>query len=89
MVVYEAAACGLPVIVSDHVGAQIRDGQDGFVVPIRDANAIAEKLVYLYGNEPARTRMGESARTHASQFTWQRYHDELVGHYREIWQDAQ
>ena len=36
MVVYEAAACGLPVIVTENVGAAIRDGQDGFVVPIRD-----------------------------------------------------
>jgi glycosyltransferase involved in cell wall biosynthesis len=84
MVVYEAAACGLPVIVSDRVGALVRDGRDGFVVPARDAEAIAEKLTYFYEHEDERRRMGESARTHVSQFTWQRYHRELVAHYREI-----
>jgi len=84
MVVYEAAACGLPVIVSDHVGAAIRDGQDGFVVRIRDAAAIAEKLIYLYEHEEVRRRMGESARAFVSQFTWQRYQRELIANYRDM-----
>lgn len=84
MVVYEAAACGLPVIVSDHVGAEIRDGVDGFVVPIRDADAIAAKLVYLFEHEDERRRMGESARALASGFSWQRYHRELIGHYQGL-----
>lgn len=84
MVVYEAAACGLPVIVSDHVGAEIRDGRDGFVVPIRDAAAIADKLVFLYGHERERRRMGESAMELARQCSWERYHAGLLAHYRDI-----
>ena len=85
MVVYEAAACGLPVIVSDHVGAAIRDGHDGFVVPIRDATAIAERLVHLYTHERERQAMGVSARELAATFTWERYHRELVAHYADMW----
>ena len=84
MVVYEAAACGLPVIISENVGATIRDGEDGFVVPIRNAEAIAEKLRYLYTHEAERERMGRAAHEYVSQFTWERYQAELVDHYRAI-----
>ena len=57
MVVYEAAACGLPLIVSQNVGAEVRDGADGFVVPIRDPDAIAESLVRLQ-DDALRRSMG-------------------------------
>lgn len=85
-VVHEAAACGLPVIVSENVGTTIRDGVDGFVVPARSSEAIAEKIIYLY-NHPGDCRsMGQSARRHVQQFTWDKYHDELSSHYASIWQ---
>jgi glycosyltransferase involved in cell wall biosynthesis len=46
MVVSEALACGCPVIASTHCGAaeMIETGREGFVVPIRDAGAIASAL---------------------------------------------
>lgn len=87
MVVYEAAACGLPVIISENVGAAVRDGEDGFVVPVRSAEAIAEKLQYFYTHEAERRRMGRSAREYVSRFTWERYQDELIEHYRAIMND--
>jgi glycosyltransferase involved in cell wall biosynthesis len=84
MVAYEAAACGVPVIVSENVGASVPDGEGGFVVPIRDAEAIADKLAYLYAHEAIRRRMGTAAREHVSRRTWAGYHQELIRHYREI-----
>jgi glycosyltransferase involved in cell wall biosynthesis len=84
MVVYEAAACGLPVIISENVGAAIRHGEDGFIVPIRSAEAIAEKLTYLYEHETERQTMGHSVCNYVNQFTWTRYQDELIGHYQDI-----
>jgi glycosyltransferase involved in cell wall biosynthesis len=84
MVVYEAAACGLPVIISENVGAAIRDGEDGFIVPIRSAQAIAEKLVYLYEHDAERRQMGQSACSYVSQFTWEHYQTELIAHYQDI-----
>jgi glycosyltransferase involved in cell wall biosynthesis len=85
MVVREAAACGVPVIISENVGATIRDGEDGFVVPIRSAEAIAEKLVYLYTHEAERRRMGHSAREHALRFTLDHYGRSLIAAYRDVW----
>jgi starch synthase len=84
MVAYEAAACGLPVIVTENVGATIRDGRDGFVVPIRDPDALADRLRQLYEDEALRRAMGESARRYVRRFTWEAYHQEIVGHYRAL-----
>ena len=41
----EAMASGLPVIVTPNVGADaVRDGVEGFVVPIRSPEAVACRL---------------------------------------------
>jgi len=70
---------------SENVGAAVRNGEDGFIVPIRSAEAVAAKLAYLYTHETERTRMGRSAREYVSRFIWDRYQGELIDHYREIW----
>lgn len=76
----EAMAMGLPVIVSEHTSAYdvVTDGVDGFVVPIRDADAIAERLRALHRDPLMRARMGAAARLRAEQFGWDRYHDRVV-----------
>ena len=89
MVVYEAAGCGIPVIISQNVGTPIRDGQDGFIVPIRDAGALAEKLDYLYSHPEERAAIGQSAYNFVQQFTWAHYYKAWAGHYHRIWQMRQ
>jgi glycosyltransferase involved in cell wall biosynthesis len=84
MVVYEAAACGLPLIITDHVGAEIRDGQDGFVVGIRNVDELADRILRLYEDHEFRRAMGDSARMYIQRFTWQAYHQELADHYRKL-----
>lgn len=81
LVVLEAMACGVPVIVSSNVGAKecVRDGVDGFVVPARDPRAIAERLEWLYADETRRDRMGLSAREQAMKYTWDAYRERLLG----------
>lgn len=47
VVVNESMLCGCPVAVSDHVGAQldlVRPGQNGFVFPVGDVNALTAIL---------------------------------------------
>lgn len=43
-VTYEAIASGLPVITTPNAGSTIRDGEDGFIVPIRDADGLARAM---------------------------------------------
>jgi glycosyltransferase involved in cell wall biosynthesis len=52
LVVNEAMACGLPAIVSDAVGCApdlIAEGKTGFIFPIGNAPALAERLEQLAG----------------------------------------
>ena len=62
-VVNEAMACGLPVVISDRVGAWgtgdiVRDGENGFVIPMGDLTRLAKALDDLTGDKELRTRMG-------------------------------
>ena len=43
---YEALACGLPVITTANSGSVVRHGIDGFIVPIRDVEALTEKRCF-------------------------------------------
>jgi glycosyltransferase involved in cell wall biosynthesis len=81
MVVTQAMACGLPVIVSENVGAAdlIQDGVNGFVVPIRSPEIIADKLRFLKDNPVAAIQMGECARETVQEgFSWQDYGNRLA-----------
>lgn len=60
----EAMACGVPV-VSTKVGGPsetIVDGETGFLVAPRDANALAEQVIRLLADAPLRKQMGAQAR---------------------------
>ncbi|MBC7939095.1 MAG: glycosyltransferase family 4 protein [Chitinophagaceae bacterium] len=74
LVVLEAMACGLPVVVTPNGPAGIvRDGVDGFIVPERDPGAIAHCLQRLYDDPGLRARMGRNAATRALEFSWDVY----------------
>ena len=61
-VTYEALAAGLPVICTPNTGSIVRDGEEGFIVPIRDAEAIVERAHQLAENPDLRRTMGKAAR---------------------------
>ena len=70
--VLEAMAHGRPVICSAGTGAVdlVKDGVNGFIVPIRDPNAIAE-CILKFKNDPGMIRrMGAAARETAMTCTW-------------------
>jgi glycosyltransferase involved in cell wall biosynthesis len=54
----EALACGLPVIATQDTGMKeyIRDGENGYVVPTGDREAILDRLMELYRSPLATTR---------------------------------
>lgn len=80
LVALDAMAAGLPVIVSEHTAAGsdiVRDGVDGFVVPIRDVEAIKKGILNLYENENLRRQMGQSASERSKEFSWNVYAERL------------
>jgi len=77
-VCYEALAWGLPVITTPNSGSVVVEGTDGFIVPIRDPHAIAEKLEILAQRPALLQALSEGARRRAADYSIQRYRDRLV-----------
>ncbi|MCB0338290.1 MAG: glycosyltransferase family 4 protein [Bdellovibrionales bacterium] len=79
MVILEAMACGIPVIATPNTAATdiIDDGVDGFVIPIRNIDALKEKILWCYDNPDQLTQMGKLARLKACHFSWERYRSSL------------
>lgn len=62
--VLEAMACGLPIVTTDCGGMReaVRDGIEGFVVPVRAPDAMAHALEKLAGDVALRRAMGVASR---------------------------
>jgi starch synthase len=82
LVVLEALACGLPVIVTPNTGSNefVHEGCEGFIVPIRQADAIAERLNTLGRDRDLLAYMSRNAHATAAEKSWMGY--------RENWADA-
>ena len=84
MVIIQAMACALPVIATTNTGGEdiIRDGIDGFIIPIRNNNSLKEKLLYFYQNPAICQQMGQSAKKRVSSgFTWDGYGNKIIKAY--------
>jgi glycosyltransferase involved in cell wall biosynthesis len=86
LVVSEAMSTGLPVIVSENTGMAdlITDGREGYVVPIRDSRAIAEKLTFLYENRDQLATMGAAAIATARSVDWNNYQKVCADFYKTL-----
>lgn len=83
----EAMACGLTPVASDVCGArsQITHGQDGFLVPPRDSDRLADALQWLLTHDAEREAMGKAARHKAeTQFNLQRMARDYERFYGEV-----
>lgn len=63
-VIVEAMSFGRAVVATDTEGARdlIQDGQTGFIVPVQDIQALADRIHYLFRNPQEAHRVGETAR---------------------------
>ncbi|BAY60600.1 putative glycosyl transferase [Calothrix brevissima NIES-22] len=88
LVVLEAMACGIPVIVTANTGASdiITNGVEGFIIPIRDVEAIKEKLEWCHSHPQELAEMGKAARRKAEQLNWGLYRQRLANQVRSLLQ---
>ncbi len=79
-------AAGLPVITTPNAGSIIRDGLDGVIVPIRDVDALAEKILWMYEKPESRHEFGIHAASRVEEFSWEHYGQRLLAFYEKILQ---
>jgi glycosyltransferase involved in cell wall biosynthesis len=77
-VTYEALASGLPLIATWNSGAWVKDGYNGFVIPVRDSHALAERLQQLCRNPNLVHEMSRAAAASATHFSWAAYERRLL-----------
>ena len=71
---YEALSAGLPIITTPNTGSVVRDGVDGFVVPIRDPEGLAASMNQLIADPNLRIAMSFEARRHTeAELSWAAY----------------
>ena len=75
LVILEVMSGGVPVITTSHTCAPdvMVDGEHGFIVPIRDSAAIAERLNWGIEHRADLAVMGEAAAAQSRIFTWERF----------------
>ncbi len=83
----QAMACACVVVASRNTGAEdlFDDGEEGFIVPARDSDALAMRLQQLVDDPGLRRRMGERSLArvrHAG--GWAEYGQQAVATYRSL-----
>lgn len=80
MVVAEALASGVPVLVSEMVGAKdlVTEGKTGWIVPVGDAAALARRMAWCAAHPDEVRAMRADCRRAAESATWPAYHRRLV-----------
>ena len=86
LVLLEAAACGLPLIVSDLETFKciVTNGQNGYFSRKGDVPDLAEKIDYLTHHQKERLSLGSNARSFAEQFSWSKIADMTFDCYCEL-----
>jgi glycosyltransferase involved in cell wall biosynthesis len=76
----EAMQFSLPVVATGWRGVQsvVRDGVTGFLVPIKDSDALADKLASLIANPGLRTEMSAKSREiFLQEYTIEKFHENM------------
>lgn len=87
LVMAQAMACGAVIVSSENTGGPdlYEDGKEGFIVPIRDAQAIADRLQQLIDEPEKRRRMSEAAVERVKQQGgWHDYGERCAHHLKQL-----
>lgn len=82
-VCYEALAHGVPVITTPNSGSVVRDEREGYIVPIRDADSLADRISRLANDRQLLRAMSDAAVERALEFTWEKYATRLTAAVRD------
>lgn len=83
----EAMACGLPIVATNVTGFRevIKDGETGFLVPVKDARAMAGHMKKLYKDRELREEMGRKGRMRVEElYSWEICVEKMLAIYRQL-----
>jgi glycosyltransferase involved in cell wall biosynthesis len=86
MVVSEAMACALPVIVSREAGASelIKHGVNGLLLADATVSELAQRMDSLERDRPWAAKLGCAARKSVESLTWDTVAHQTMGVYQEL-----
>jgi glycosyltransferase involved in cell wall biosynthesis len=86
-VMLEAAASGLPVIVTPNTGAEdflSFSDPEGWLIPVNDVDALCAALTEAKADRERTFQLGQRAATRAKTFTWDAYGGRVIENYRQV-----
>lgn len=86
-VLLEAMASGLPAVATDMTGAVdcMENGKEGIIVPARNADALADAILWCYQHPEESRAMGQAARARIEgEFTLEHYNQRIIALYRSL-----
>ncbi len=83
-VLYEAMSSSLPIITTENAGPAFKDKEAGFIVPIKDAKSIKNKIKILYNSPKLRDKMGNKGRKITEKLSWKEYGKKMNDFYEKI-----
>jgi D-inositol-3-phosphate glycosyltransferase len=91
LVALEAMACGTPVVASrvGGLGAFVKDGLSGYLIPRRCPDPFAHRLDMLLATPALREKMGMAGRATALGMNWSRTADRLADLYGDLKRQAE
>ena len=84
----DACAIGRPIVTTNSIGCKdvVDEGVNGFLVPIKDSEALAQKLRILIEDKDLRIRMGKASREKAEQeFSIEKVIEKHLEIYNKLW----
>ncbi len=86
IVLLEAMAAGTPVVATDIRGyaSVVNHGHDGFLVPPKDEDALAQAIQALIKDPELRARLSENGARTADTFRWERVASRVMDYYNEF-----
>ena len=86
LVLLEASASGLPMVVSDlnTFRCILEEGYNGFLTERGNEKNLADAIIYLLENDDVREEMGENAWKKARDYSWKKVTEMTEGIYNEV-----
>ena len=88
----DACAAGRPIVTTNSIGCKdvVDDGVNGFLIPVKNSDALAAKLRILLEDKSLRVRMGKAAREKAErEFSIEEVIEKHLEIYNKIWRQRE